>query len=191
MCTSTQGDQPFNITWYRDSKALRSGEQTDSTSSSSSHQRHHFDERTIEINAIQTFSSVLTIHNISSQHNGNYTCQISNPAGVVDYTVALSVSGKRKRGRSKNQFYVVFDNFHTSHDVNVHVHKCNLHQLKMLSQAGIYAHSYHCCTIAGKIYSSLSHISSHIAHHALGKVLSVSLKNKNFFSLCSAVKSCV
>lgn len=96
MCTSTQGDQPFNITWYRDSKALKSGEQTDSGSSSSfaPNRRHHFDERTIEINAMQSFSSILTIHNITSQHNGNYTCQISNPAGVVDYTVALSVSGK-------------------------------------------------------------------------------------------------
>lgn len=95
MCTSTQGDQPFNITWFRDSRALKSGEQTDSTSSFvASNQRHHFDERTIEINTIQSFSSILTIHNITSQHNGNYTCQISNPAGVVDYTVALSVSGK-------------------------------------------------------------------------------------------------
>lgn len=94
MCTSTQGDQPFNITWYRDSKALRSGEQTESTSSFTSTHRHHFDERTIEINTIQSFSSILTIHNITSQHNGNYTCQISNPAGVVDYSVALSVAGK-------------------------------------------------------------------------------------------------
>ncbi|CRK99030.1 CLUMA_CG011985, isoform A [Clunio marinus] len=92
MCTSTQGDQPFNITWYRDSKALKSGTQTDLTSFGSSYQRHHFDERTIEINIIQSFSSILTIHNITSQHNGNYTCQISNPAGVVDYTVVLSVS---------------------------------------------------------------------------------------------------
>jgi Immunoglobulin domain len=96
MCTSTQGDQPFNITWYRDGKALGGGEQTDSTSSFGAHHRHHFDERTIEINTLQSFSSILTIHNITSQHNGNYTCQISNPAGVVDYTVALSVSGKYK-----------------------------------------------------------------------------------------------
>ena len=34
MCTSAQGDQPFNITWYRDAKALRAGEQIDSISSS-------------------------------------------------------------------------------------------------------------------------------------------------------------
>lgn len=112
MCTSAQGDQPFNITWYRDGKPLRAGEQIDSISSLSSYggiisnnprqqqqqqqQRHYhvFDERTIEINTIQSFSSILTIHNITSQHNGNYTCQISNPGGVVDYTAVLSVSGK-------------------------------------------------------------------------------------------------
>lgn len=109
MCTSAQGDQPFNITWYRDAKALRAGEQIDSISSSygginsnharqkqqqQSRQYHIFDERTIEINTIQSFSSILLIHNITSQHNGNYTCQISNPGGVVDYTAVLSVSGK-------------------------------------------------------------------------------------------------
>lgn len=101
MCTSTQGDQPFNITWYRDSKPLRVGEQIDpkssyssSSSSISSNHRHNFDERTIEINTIQSYSSILTIHNITSQHNGNYTCQISNSAGMVEFTVSLSVSGK-------------------------------------------------------------------------------------------------
>jgi hypothetical protein len=96
MCTSTQGDQPFNITWYRDAKPLRVGEQIDPVSSSSSnqHHRHHFDERTIEINTLQSFSSILTIHNITSALSGNYSCLISNPAGAVEYTAALSVSGK-------------------------------------------------------------------------------------------------
>lgn len=102
MCTSTQGDQPFNITWYRDGKPLRIGEQIDPISSSSSSSfatfnsinRQQFDERTIEINTIQALSSILTIHNITSQHNGNYTCQISNTAGSVDFTAVLSVSGK-------------------------------------------------------------------------------------------------
>lgn len=100
MCTSTQGDQPFNITWYRDGKPLRIGEQiVDSSASSfatfnSVVHRQQFDERTIEINTIQALSSILTIHNITSQHNGNYTCQISNTAGSVDFTAVLSVSGK-------------------------------------------------------------------------------------------------
>jgi hypothetical protein len=103
MCTSAQGDQPFNITWYRDGKALKTVEQMDTISSKPMygnsnyppprHQLQIFDEKTIEINTIQSFSSILTIHNITSQHNGNYTCQISNPGGVVDYTAVLSVSG--------------------------------------------------------------------------------------------------
>lgn len=100
ICMSTQGDQPFNITWYRDAKPLKA-EASDSISPSygtlnhpRQHQHHVFDERTIDINIIQSFSSILTIHNITSQHNGNYTCQISNPGGVVEYTAVLSVSGK-------------------------------------------------------------------------------------------------
>lgn len=96
MCTSTQGDQPFNITWYRDGKALKMGaqQQPDQQSSYASNQRHHFDERTIEINTMKSFSSILTIHNITKLHNGNYTCRISNPAGAVEYPAVLSVSGK-------------------------------------------------------------------------------------------------
>ena len=101
MCTSTQGDQPFNITWHRDGKALKieTSDSILSSYSNSNHLRQHhiFDERTIEINVMQSFSSILTIHNITSQHNGNYTCQISNPGGVVKYTAVLSVSGKGKR----------------------------------------------------------------------------------------------
>jgi Immunoglobulin domain len=104
MCTSTQGDQPFNITWYRDGKALKTGEQMDTLSSKPVYGNSNypprknlqiFDEKTIEINTIQSFSSILTIHNITSQHNGNYTCLILNPGGVVDYTAVLSVSGNK------------------------------------------------------------------------------------------------
>lgn len=104
MCTSAQGDQPFNITWYRDGKALKTGEQMDTISSKPMYGNSNYpprqqlqilDEKTIEINTIQSFSSILTIHNITSQHNGNYTCLISNPGGVVEYTAVLSVSGNK------------------------------------------------------------------------------------------------
>ena len=96
MCTSTQGDQPFNITWFRDNKMLKAREQQDQSSHGSrmNDQQINNDDKGISINIIQSFSSVLTIHNITSQHNGNYTCQISNSAGVVDFTSVLSVAGK-------------------------------------------------------------------------------------------------
>lgn len=78
MCTSSQGDQPLNITWWKDDRQL-------------SHPLE--DQSSIEINDYAVFSSILTIHNVTSAHNGNYTCQITNRAGIVGYTALLSVSG--------------------------------------------------------------------------------------------------
>lgn len=48
---------------------------------------------TINISEYAPFSSILTIHNLTINHNGNYTCQIKNPAGTVEYSAVLSVSG--------------------------------------------------------------------------------------------------
>lgn len=48
---------------------------------------------TININEYAPFSSILTIHNLTLNHNGNYTCQINNQGGLVEYTAVLSVSG--------------------------------------------------------------------------------------------------
>lgn len=76
MCSSSQGDQPFNITWLRDHQPINTAE-----------------DQTININEYAPFSSILTIHNLTSRHNGNYTCEISNRGGTVDYTALLSVAG--------------------------------------------------------------------------------------------------
>lgn len=75
MCSSSQGDQPFNITWLKDNNQINSN------------------SINININEYSQFSSILTIHNVSSLHNGNYTCQIRNRAGIVDYMAVLSVAG--------------------------------------------------------------------------------------------------
>lgn len=79
MCSSSQGDQPFNITWLKDQQSLDASI-----------------DRTININEYAPFSSILTIHNLTSGHNGNYTCQISNRGGAVQYTALLSVAGALK-----------------------------------------------------------------------------------------------
>lgn len=75
MCSSSQGDQPFNITWLLDRQTIIQ------------------QENTININEYAPFSSILTIHNVTSRHNGNYTCEITNNAGTVDFTAVLSVAG--------------------------------------------------------------------------------------------------
>lgn len=48
---------------------------------------------TVNINEYAPYSSILTIYNLTLSHNGNYTCQISNQAGSVEYSAVLSVSG--------------------------------------------------------------------------------------------------
>lgn len=50
-------------------------------------------DNTIHINEYAPFSSILSIENLTSHHNGNYTCRISNHGGTVDHTAVLSVAG--------------------------------------------------------------------------------------------------
>lgn len=93
MCTSSVGDHPFNITWYKDQKQLH-GYQPQTKLQQQHHHYHDFDDKTVEITDIPPFSSILAIHNISSHHNGNYTCRIANSAGSVEHSASLSVAGK-------------------------------------------------------------------------------------------------
>lgn len=77
MCASSQGDQPFNITWLKDDRPLQL-----------------VPSDSITISEYAPFSSILTIHNLTSGHNGNYTCRVANRGGQVDHTASLSVAGK-------------------------------------------------------------------------------------------------
>jgi hypothetical protein len=43
---------------------------------------------------MQSFSSILTIHNISSKDSANYTCKISNLGGESQFSIPLFVTGK-------------------------------------------------------------------------------------------------
>lgn len=102
MCTSSQGDQPLNITWFKDDRQL--AQQLE-------------DKSSIEINEYAVFSSILTIHTVTSAHNGNYTCQIANRAGTVTFTAPLSVSGSYNitvlnhlNGTARRTFFVVVAN---------------------------------------------------------------------------------
>lgn len=99
MCSSSQGDQPFNITWLKDGAPIHSG-----GNSAGNHQDVHgggmggstnkAPDPSLTINEYAPFSSILSIHNVTSRHNGNYTCRVTNRAGSVEYTAMLSVSGK-------------------------------------------------------------------------------------------------
>lgn len=98
MCSSSQGDQPFNITWYRNNviiqsnSGVRMGKQL--TMMTKQGDELLPQDPSLTINHYTPFSSILSIHNVSSWHNGNYTCSVANHAGTVEYTAVLSVSGK-------------------------------------------------------------------------------------------------
>lgn len=101
MCSSSQGDQPFNITWLKDQRTIYTrnqkhqqidGGKSDIDFAYRNDQSYYIDN-TIHINEYAPFSSILSIENLTSYHNGNYTCRISNQGGVVDHTAVLSVAG--------------------------------------------------------------------------------------------------
>ncbi|KYN00441.1 hypothetical protein ALC62_08745 [Cyphomyrmex costatus] len=82
MCTTSQGDQPFNITWLMDEKPIQVRSSDGGTSVSNG----------IQISDYPPFSSILTINSVSASHSGNYTCQISNVAGLAEHSTSLSVA---------------------------------------------------------------------------------------------------
>jgi len=95
MCTTSQGDQPFNITWLMDEKPIQVRPSDGGTSVSSVQTAAATVETSngIQISDYPPFSSILTINSVSASHSGNYTCQISNVAGLAEHSTSLSVAG--------------------------------------------------------------------------------------------------
>lgn len=97
MCTTSQGDQPFNITWLMDEKPIQVRPSDGGTSVSSVQTAAAAatveTSNGIQISDYPPFSSILTINSVSASHSGNYTCQISNIAGLAEHSTSLSVAG--------------------------------------------------------------------------------------------------
>lgn len=88
----------------------------DSIGANSRHGHSYYVDSSIYINDYAPFSSILAIHNLTSNHNGNYTCVISNQGGVVEHTAVLSVAGSY----SDMLLYSVF--VFCSRDLSAHMH---------------------------------------------------------------------
>lgn len=74
QCLLTSGDSPVSFKWLFNNRPVS------------------------EVSGISTVklgkkSSAMTIDSVSGKHAGNYTCQASNSAAVVNYTAALTVNG--------------------------------------------------------------------------------------------------
>ena len=77
FCTVIKGDPPFTFLWFKDGKALQ--------------ENHH-----LNMKSIDDFTSSLTITNLGPEHNGNYTCRVSNAAGHDEQSDVLSMKGNLK-----------------------------------------------------------------------------------------------
>lgn len=72
MCTVIAGDQPLEIVWIKDGQPLTDRSRTQK---------------------LDDFTLILSLRRLQLEDMGNYTCQVSNSAGVVSYTSSLKVKG--------------------------------------------------------------------------------------------------
>ncbi|KAF8765095.1 Titin like protein [Argiope bruennichi] len=77
LCAVIDGSPPFNFQWLKDGQSLIS------------------EKGRFLIQSIDEFTSILTISDLDSESNGNYTCRVSNSAGSDDKSDSLNMRGSR------------------------------------------------------------------------------------------------
>ena len=77
-CIITSGDQPVKLSWSFHGKG---------------HSKNTLNDNGIAISNIGKRMSMLVIEEVKSSHQGNYTCQATNPAGSRSHTAQLKVNG--------------------------------------------------------------------------------------------------
>ncbi|EFX83213.1 hypothetical protein DAPPUDRAFT_48415, partial [Daphnia pulex] len=74
-CVIEEGDPPFRIRWFRDDRPLL---------------HHHV--AGLRLTDFNSYSSILTIDQVTVNHGGNYSCRASNAAGTAVHATLLQVS---------------------------------------------------------------------------------------------------
>lgn len=72
MCTVVAGDQPLDIVWLKDGEPLLDRGKTQK---------------------LDDYTLILSLRRLQLEDMGNYTCQVSNPAGTTSYMATLRVKG--------------------------------------------------------------------------------------------------
>lgn len=73
-CYVNKGDMPLSFAWMFNGKPIS-------------------DVMPVNVNPFGTKTSVLSIDNVEGIHAGNYTCLVSNKAGISTYAAELLVKG--------------------------------------------------------------------------------------------------
>lgn len=74
FCTVVEGDPPFTFLWLKDNERVQ-------------------ESKHMNVKLIDDFTSSLTITNLGPEHNGNYTCRVTNSAGYNEQMSVLSMKG--------------------------------------------------------------------------------------------------
>lgn len=77
VCVVVEGDPPFKFTWFKDGKEV-----TGIPGISSA--------------VVDDFTSTLSIETLGALSNGNYSCRVSNGAGMDEKHDVLLVNGEKK-----------------------------------------------------------------------------------------------
>lgn len=75
MCTVTYGDPPFKFLWLKDEKEI-------------------MESSTYSIRNVDEYTSNLAIKQLGPEHNGNYTCRVSNAGGMNQHSDSLLMQSK-------------------------------------------------------------------------------------------------
>lgn len=73
-CSVVKGDLPLTVLWRKDGRSIDPS--------------HH-----MTIKQVDQYTSILVIENLASDHTGNYSCAVRNPAAEVENTQTLLVNG--------------------------------------------------------------------------------------------------
>lgn len=76
VCVVVDGDPPFKFTWYKDGKEVTNLPE-------------------ISTAVVDDFTSTLSIAKLGAPSNGNYSCRVSNDAGVDEKYDVLLVNGEK------------------------------------------------------------------------------------------------
>lgn len=76
VCGVSSGDQPLVVSWLKDGQPLTPA-------------------MGVNVSALDSYSSLLSISRLDSRHSGEFTCVASNPAAEVRYTAKLQVKGNQ------------------------------------------------------------------------------------------------